>query len=89
MNKTQLIQIDIENWRFVLYEAPSKEWFGDFVYSPISVVDLSMLIKLSDDEKLKASKDRSFLIELSENIRNNHKTFLQRALDRELFILDK
>ena len=87
MDKIQLTQIDIENWRFVLYEDPSKDWFGSFVYSPISVVDLSMIIKLTDEEKLKACKDRNFLIELSENIRNNHKTFLQRSLDEKLFII--
>ncbi len=83
MNK--LTKIDIENWRFVLYESSDNKWIGDFVYSPQSFIDLSMLIELTDDEKHKAQKNRDYLIEFSEVIRNNYKEYLKRALNRNDF----
>ena len=81
--KIKLKEIDKENWRFVLYENPDEEWIGDFVYSPISFVDLSMLILLNEVEKGKAMINRNFLIELSEKIRDNYKEYLKRSLKRE------
>ena len=81
--KTKLREIDREHWRFVLYEGPDKGWVGDFVYSPISFVDLSMLISLSDAEKRKAMINRNYLIKLSEKIRNNYEYYLKRSLKRE------
>lgn len=88
MTKTILTEIDKENWRFTLYESPDSNWYGDFIYSPQSFVDLSMLLKLSDEEKASASHNREFLIELSEKIRNNYKDYLQRALNRKDFEFD-
>ena len=86
--KIKLKKIDLENWRFVLYETENKDWIGSFVYSPVSFVDLSMLIILSPEEKNKAEIDRTFLIELSENIRNNYKEFLTRIENKNKFIIE-
>ena len=47
MKKITLKEIDKENWQFALYENPNQDWIGDFVYSPESFVDLSMLIFFS------------------------------------------
>ena len=88
MTKTILKEIDQENWRFTLYESPDSNWYGDFIYSPQSFVDLSMLIELSDEEKKSASQNRDFLIELSEKIRNNYKDYLNRSLNQEDFEFD-
>ncbi|WP_420320503.1 hypothetical protein [Flagellimonas sp.] len=88
MTKTILKEIDQENWRFTLYESPDSNWYGDFIYSPQSFVDLSMLIKLSDEEKKSTLQNRGFLIELSEKIRNNHKDYLNRSLNKEDFEFD-
>ncbi len=83
MNKVSLTQIDKENWRFILYETINGKWIGDFVYSPQSFVDLSMLIELTDSEKALAEKERQFLIDFSETIRNNYNDYMKRALNRE------
>jgi len=88
MTKTILKEIDQENWRFTLYESPDSKWYGDFIYSPQSFVDLSMLIELSDEEKKSALQNRDFLIELSEKIRNNYKDYLNRSLNHEDFEFD-
>ena len=88
MTKTILKEIDQENWRFTLYESPDSKWYGDFIYSPQSFVDLSMLIELSDEEKKSALQNRDFLIELSEKIRNNYKDYLNRSLNQEDFEFD-
>jgi|SRR5690554_1849463 len=88
MTKTILKEIDQENWRFTLYESPDSKWYGDFIYSPQSFVDLSMLIALSDEEKKSALQNRNFLIELSEKIRNNYKDYLNRSLNQEDFEFD-
>ena len=88
-DKIELTQIDKENWRFVLYESKEKKWIGDFVYSPISFVDLSMLIVLTNQEKLKAEQNRQFLIELSEKIRNDFNRFLSRAENRNDYVFIK
>ncbi len=88
MTKTLLKEIDEENWRFTLYESPDFNWYGDFIYSPQSFVDLSMLIELTDTEKKSALQNRDFLIELSEKIRNNYKHYLNRSLNQEDFEFD-
>jgi hypothetical protein len=88
MTKTILKKIDQENWRFTLYESPDSNWYGDFIYSPQSFVDLSMLIELSDEEKKSTLQNRDFLIELSEKIRNNYKDYLNRSLNQEDFEFD-
>ena len=81
--KTKLKEIDREIWRFIIYETSKGDWVGDFVYSPISAVDLSMLILLNENEKSKAKANRNYLIELSESIRNNFKEYLKRSLNRD------
>jgi len=88
MTKTILKEIDQENWRFTLYESPDSKWYGNFIYSPQSFVDLTMLIALSDEEKKSALQNRDFLIELSEKIRNNYKVYLNRSLNQEDFEFD-
>jgi len=88
MTKKILKEIDRENWRFTLYESPDSNWYGDFIYSPQSFIDLSMLIKFTDTEKKSASQNRNFLIELSEKIRNNYKDYLNRSLNKEDFEFD-
>jgi len=85
--KIELKEIDKEHWKFVLYETSQNEWIGNFVYSPSSFVDLSMLILLSEDEKQEAMENRNFLIELSDEIRDNYKSFQDRALKRENYKL--
>ena len=77
-----LTKIDKENWRFILYEAPNGKWYVDFPYSPVSIVDLSMLIELNESEKAMAQKDRQFLFNFSEAVRNNYNAYLPRALNR-------
>jgi hypothetical protein len=47
-----------------------------------------MLIKLTDEEKIVASKNRDFLLELSESIRNNYTDYLNRSLNQEDFDFD-
>lgn len=88
MTKTILKEIDQENWRFTLYESPDSNWYGNFIYSPKSFADLSMLIELSDDEKKSALHNRDFFIELSEKIRNNYNDYLNRSLNQEDFEFD-
>lgn len=89
-NLIELKLIDVEPWRFVLYETPNNDWIGDFSYAPKSYVDLSMLILLNEQEKNRAIQDRNFLVELSKKINDNHHIYLKRALDRSSFkFLDK
>jgi hypothetical protein len=86
--KANLTQIDKEDWRFILYETVNGRWIGDFVYSPQSFVDLSMLIELTDSEKALAQENRQYLIELSEIIRNNYNDYLKRALNRDNYLFN-
>ena len=80
-----LKQIDNEDSRFVIYEDSNSDWYGSFIYSPLYVVDLSMLIPLSNDEKSVATLDRNYLIQLSEKIRDNYDSYLLRAVDTAQF----
>ncbi|OMH25229.1 hypothetical protein [Motiliproteus sp. MSK22-1] len=79
-------KLDMEPWQFILYEVDGSDWIVDFPYSPLSYVDASMSIKLSEEEKLQAKENRQYLIEFSEKLRNNHKAFLERALDFNISI---
>ncbi|MDO6440512.1 hypothetical protein Q4534_24035 [Cyclobacterium sp. 1_MG-2023] len=83
MPKSKLNKIDIERWRYILYETPDNKWIASFSYSPQSFIDLSMLIELTDDEKIKATSDRQFLINMADKVRNSYKGFLERALNRD------
>ncbi len=88
MPKIKLNKIDIERWRFILYETPDNKWIASFSYSPQSFIDLSMLIELTDYEKFEAESDRQFLIDLADKVRNSYKEFLDRAIDRDKFLFD-
>jgi len=88
MEKANLTKIDVEKWRFILYETINGKWIGDFVYSPQSFVDLSMLIELTDSEKALAEKNRQYLIDFSEDIRNNQNDYLKRALNRDNYLFN-
>ena len=88
MHKVKLNRIDIERWRYVLYETPDRKWIARFSYSPQSSIDLSMLIELTNDEKVKAESDRQFLIDMADNIRNSYKGFIERALNQNDYVFD-
>ena len=88
INKKRLTKIDMERWRFVLYTDEDGDWFGDFSYAPKSWIDLSMLIQLTPEEKQQASNNRDFLIQLSEEIRNNFRNFFPRSEDRKKYIIE-
>ena len=88
MPKIKLNNIDIERWRFVLYETPDKKWIASFSYSPQSFIDLSMLIELTEEEKIKAEANRQYLIDFADNVRNSHMSYLDRALDVENYLID-
>ncbi|MCZ8329861.1 MAG: hypothetical protein O9282_00970 [Flavobacterium sp.] len=81
MEKIKLFQIDIENWRFTLYESQSKELYASFPYSPRSFIDLEIFIKLTEEEKIKAKNDRNFLLEISDDVRNNYKNYFSRTIN--------
>jgi hypothetical protein len=89
VEKIELTEIDKEHWRFILYENSKKEWIGDFVYSPQSFIDLSMLIKLTNEEKEICRNDRTQLLKLADQIRSNHREFLSRSLDRKKYMFNK
>ncbi|QXP52503.1 hypothetical protein [Cellulophaga sp. HaHa_2_1] len=88
MQKILLNKIDQENWMFTLYENTNGIWYGDFMYSPSSFVDMSMLIELTDKEKKLAFENRFFLIELSEKIRTNYTIYQSRTLNQKDFEFD-
>ncbi|WP_207534724.1 hypothetical protein [Desertivirga arenae] len=83
-----LTEIDKENWGFVLYKGGNGKWYVDFPYSPVSFVDLFMLIELSELEKAKAEQNRQFLCVLSDLIKNDFNSYLSRALNRNNFIFN-
>lgn len=85
MNKTKLTEIDSEAWQFTLYQSVDGLLFGDFVYSPRSSVDVSMLIELTDEEMAAVKQNRDELLALAELIRNDYKSYLPRALNRHQF----
>ncbi len=85
-----LFLIDIENWRFRLYEAPNNDLYCDFPYSPVSYVDISILLKLTAQETAKIKADRNHLFTMSDDVRDNYKIYLHRALNSKDFLqLDK
>lgn len=86
-NKIELKEIDMERWRFVLYTTPKQDWIIDVSYSLTSHFDLSMLILLNAEEKQAAQIDRNYLIEWSDRVRENPKSFEPRALNRKNYTL--
>jgi hypothetical protein len=89
LEKKKLFQVDIEHWRFTLYESENKELYASFPYSPMSFTDLEIFIKLTNEEEIKARNDRKFLIEVSEDVRDNYKEYFSRALNHADFKLTK
>ena len=88
MKKTILKEIDEENWKFTLYESQDSNWYVDVVYSPKSFVDLSMLIKLTEEEKKTVINSRENLIKLCDKIRDNYEDYLSQSINRENFEFD-
>lgn len=88
MPKIQLNKIDIERWRFVLYETPDKKWIARFSYSPQSFIDLAMLIELTDEEKNKAESDRQYLVDMADKVRNSYKDYIGKAINPDNYIID-
>jgi hypothetical protein len=84
MDKITLTEIDQEVWRFTLYESTEKEWFVDIVYSPMNAVDLSMLIQLTSEEKLRM-QDRRELMRFCDDVSKNYRDYLSRARSRNEF----
>ena len=85
--KIRLRQIDKENWRFILYQTENEQFVASFPYSPTSFVDLSMFILLTADEKDKVEADRQFLIDFSDDVRNNFRAFLPRATSANEYLI--
>ncbi len=88
-SKIELTEIDTERWRFTLYQTSDQKWIADVVYSPTSHFDASMYIMLTKLEKRKAQENRAYLVEWSDNIRDNYKQFLGKALDRNDYVIKK
>ncbi|WP_313374423.1 hypothetical protein [Chishuiella sp.] len=86
--KTTLKEIDGENWKFTLYESQDSNWYVDVVYSPRSFVDLSMLIKLNEEEKNTAINNRDNLIKLCDKIRDNYEHYQSKSINRDNFQFD-
>lgn len=86
--KIQLHKIDQEHWVFTIYSSPDNKWYGSFVYSPVSYADFEMMLEFTEEEKQMALQDRNYLLRLSEEIRNNYKEYLLRALDPSLYTTD-
>jgi hypothetical protein len=82
MNKVK--KLDVVPWRFIVYEVDELYWFVSFSYSPVSFADTSMIIKLTDEEKLKAESDWQYLIDFSDKLRNNYKVYLDRSVVPEI-----
>jgi hypothetical protein len=58
MNKVE--KLDVEPWKFIVYEDDDLYWFESFSYRPVSFVDLSMIIKLTDEEQINSELERQF-----------------------------
>jgi RNAse (barnase) inhibitor barstar len=89
MNESQniLVEIDRENWRYILYESNEGETYGDFIYSPQSFIDLSMLLKLNTYEVAYINKSRENKLKFADEIRSDSKKFIDKSLNRENFKL--
>ena len=82
MNKVK--KIDVEPWKFVLYEVNDCDWFVKFSYSPVSFADTSMTIKLASEEKDKAKLGRQYLIDFSDKLRNNYQSYQNRSVGYDI-----
>ena len=78
MNKVK--KLDVEPWRFVLYEVNDCDWFVKFSYSPVSFADTSMTIKLTSEEKNHAKSDRQYLIDFSDKLGMNYQSYQNRSV---------
>lgn len=90
MEQTALLMIDIESWRFCLYEAPNNDLYCDFIYSPVSYADFSLLLKLTPQETEKVKADRNNLLAMADHVRDNYKNYFDRAVKgKDFLLLDK
>ena len=80
----KVVEIDREDWRFIVYEVDDIHWFVDFHYSPVSFFDSSMTIKLTRYEKLRAKLNRNYLFKLSDKIRYSYRKFIHRDTKLQL-----
>jgi len=71
-------------WEYSLYEVNDSEWILLAPYSIIGSVDVHMLFVLNPKEKERAKASTRYIWELSESVRNNPKTFLERDLSEEI-----
>ena len=85
---TTLHEIDREHWQFILFESEDGELFVDMVYSPVSVVDTSMLIRLNDDEIEWARNDRTRFVEHIGHMRYYFTRYIERSEDYNQFVLN-
>ncbi len=84
-----LKKIESVSWKYTLYEDKDHNLYGDFCYSPRSTIDLSMIIKLYEEEITKFKLNHHYIAILSDKVRLNYKNYLSRALKRENFVLNK
>jgi len=84
---TILHEIDREHWQFILYESDAGELFVDMVYSPVSVVDTTMLIRLNKEEENWARNDRERFVEHVGHMRYYFTRYIERREDYEQFEL--
>lgn len=83
--KINLKEIAIERWRYILYESDDQDLYIHVHYSPVSFIDLSMLIKLTEQEKQNYLSDGEFLNKHSEQITYYFKDYLHRSLNPSEF----
>ena len=83
--KIHLTEIDRESWSFILYESTNGDLYGDFIYNPISFVDASIFIRLSDSETKKVNESRDELIKLAATIRYHYSKYLDQNIDQQQF----
>jgi len=77
-------KIDFVPWEYILYEVNDGCWVVKIPYETHMHVGTNMSILLTEDEKLIAEKDKSWLKSFSEKVRNNHELFIERKLDVKL-----
>ncbi len=86
--KQQLKKIDSVSWTYILYESSNQDWLCDFPYSPRSYVDISMLIRLTDEEKQKAQESKQFLFDFSKKFKDDHTLYYHREVKRSEYIFE-
>ncbi len=85
--KIELNEIHKERWKYILFESIDKELYIDIPYSPVSFFQATMLVKLNDEEVKQYLEDKTFLIELSEEMSYHFKRYMNRSLNYNDFNL--